>query len=183
MEPCIEQGDKTAIGMGNEDVWCVLPRGGEQRSQVVDILVNTMRRVPDRSYAQTCVKRETAGKTAASLSSRRPSPAPTASRGALWTASAGSRTLLQSAAPFPLPEISTTVGEPMPRHLRYILRPPPMSTKPAKSRLSAAFIALLMNIPVLHSYKGSGLDPSPLKLGDLSAPTQDVPPVGSELLL
>jgi len=43
-------------------------------------------------------------------------------------------------------------------------------------------MALLMNIPVLHSCKGAGLD-LPLKLGDLSALTHDIPPVGSELLL
>src|SRR5215212_1420398 len=29
--------------------------------------------------------------------------------------------------------MSTTVGEPVPRHSRYIWRPPPMSTKPEKS--------------------------------------------------
>jgi hypothetical protein len=50
MEPRIEQGDKAAIGMRNQDVWCVLARGGEQRPQVVDILVNTMRLCDRRRY-------------------------------------------------------------------------------------------------------------------------------------
>ena len=41
-------------------------------------------------------------------------------------------TELQMAARSERLEINTTVGDPLPRHSRYILRPPPMSTKPAK---------------------------------------------------
>ena len=36
------------------------------------------------------------------------------------------------------PETKTTTGEPVPRHSRYILRPPPISTNPAKSFWAAA---------------------------------------------
>src|SRR3954468_22769879 len=46
--------------------------------------------------------------------------------------------MLQSPAEPLRPATSTTVGEPVPRHSRYILRPAPMSTSPAKSPLTAA---------------------------------------------
>src|SRR5215210_600426 len=36
------------------------------------------------------------------------------------------------------PDSNTTVGEPVPLHSMYIWRPPPMSTKPAKSLSSTA---------------------------------------------
>jgi hypothetical protein len=50
----------------------------------------------------------------------------------------GTALAAQSPADGLSPEIKTTAGEPVPRHSRYILRPPPISTKPAKSSWAAA---------------------------------------------
>ena len=47
--------------------------------------------------------------------------------------------MLQSSAEALKPPTNTTVGDPLPLHFRYILRPPPMSTNPAKLSFSAAW--------------------------------------------
>src|SRR4029453_2145754 len=71
--------------------------------------------VPGRSQAHTWVNLLTPGKTAGLDLSEK----------------------FQSSAEALRPPTNTTVGDPLPLPLRYILRPPPMSTNPAKSPVPA----------------------------------------------
>src|SRR5215207_1392742 len=94
--------------------------------------------VPGRSKAQTLVNRATWGNTAVSLG---------------WGVATGllvSATWVQSSwAPW-APDTNTTVGEPLPWHCRYIWRPPPMSTRPAKevTALGPAFPEAVVSLVV-----------------------------------
>ena len=47
------------------------------------------------------------------------------------------------------------MGDPLPRHSRYILRPPPMSTRPAKERAGLALV-----FPLVEGLVGEGLHPA-----------------------
>src|SRR5215471_20121921 len=73
--------------------------------------------VPGRSQAQTRVNFPTSAKTVGLDLSE----------------------MLQSSAEALRPPTKTTVGDPLPVHFKYILRPPPMSTKPAKLPFSVAW--------------------------------------------
>ena len=96
--------------------------------EIVDVLVDGMGlrrgvdasfpsvRVFGRSYEHTRVSRAVTGYTAFLLSWRSPLPARISSVARLRTGSFPSSTWCQSPAWLPLPAISTTVGEPLPRH-------------------------------------------------------------------
>jgi hypothetical protein len=64
----------------------------------------------------------------------------------------GSAVTLQTSAASPRPETSTTVGEPVPRQVIYILRPPPMLTRPEKSALGAEAAIVVSARPAVEFF-------------------------------
>jgi hypothetical protein len=105
------------------------------------------------------------------------------------TVGAGFSAMFQSSAEPLKPATNTTVGDPLPRHSKYILRPPPMSTRPVKSPLPVAALtnwtprASLRNLYVATAgcLNSSQLQTNTLRVGSAASGDQNVRALQNDL--